>query len=98
MRMVEGTAGTGLYERAEHASRVIRARTKLEPRIAIVLGSGLGSFADDFDDAVAIPYEEIPGFMRSTAQGHAGRAAFITTKATRSKKSRFRFALSTCSA
>jgi len=71
--MVEGTAGTSLYERSEHASRVIRARTKLEPRIAIVLGSGLGSFADDFDDAVGIPYEEIPGFARSTAQGHAGR-------------------------
>ena len=71
--MVEGTAGTGLYERAEHAARVIRARTKLEPRIAIVLGSGLGSFADGFDEAVGIPYEEIPGFMRSTAQGHAGR-------------------------
>ena len=71
--MVEGTAGTGLYERTEHAARVIRARTKLEPRIAIVLGSGLGSFADDFDDAVGIPYAEIPGFMRSTAQGHAGR-------------------------
>jgi purine-nucleoside phosphorylase len=73
MVMVEGTAGTGLYERAEHASRVIRARTKLEPRIALVLGSGLGSFADDFDEAVGIPYEEIPGFVRSTAQGHAGR-------------------------
>jgi purine-nucleoside phosphorylase len=71
--MVEGTAGTGLYERAEHASRVIRARTKLEPRIALVLGSGLGSFADDFDEAVGIPYEEIPGFVRSTAQGHVGR-------------------------
>jgi purine-nucleoside phosphorylase len=73
MVMVEGTAGTGLYERAEHASRVIRARTKLEPRIALVLGSGLGSFADDFDEAVGIPYEEIPGFVRSTAQGHVGR-------------------------
>src|SRR5947208_242617 len=71
--MVEGTAGAGLYERAEHSARVIRARTKLEPRIAIVLGSGLGGFAEDFADAVAIPYEEIPGFMRSTAQGHAGR-------------------------
>ena len=71
--MVEGVAGTSLYERAEHAARVIRARTKLEPRIAIVLGSGLGSFADQFEEAVGIPYEEIPGFMRSTAQGHAGR-------------------------
>ena len=71
--MVEGVAGTSLYERAEHAARVIRARTKLEPRIALVLGSGLGGFADEFAEAVGIPYEEIPGFKRSTAQGHAGR-------------------------
>jgi purine-nucleoside phosphorylase len=41
--------------------------------VAVVLGSGLGGFADDFEDAVAIPYEDIPGFVRSTAQGHAGR-------------------------
>ena len=73
MVMAEGVAGTGLYERAEHAGRIVRARTKLEPRIAIVLGSGLGGFADDFDEAVGVPYEEIPGFARSTAQGHAGR-------------------------
>lgn len=73
MVMAEGVAGTGLYERAEHAARIVRARTKLEPRIAIVLGSGLGGFADDFDEAVGVPYEEIPGFARSTAQGHAGR-------------------------
>jgi purine-nucleoside phosphorylase len=73
MVMAEGVAGTGLYERAEHAARIVRARTKLEPRIAIVLGSGLGGFADEFDEAVGIPYEEITGFARSTAQGHAGR-------------------------
>src|SRR5215471_5362763 len=66
-------ASTSLYERAEHATRIIRSRISVEPRIALVLGSGLGGFADDFDEAVAIPYEEIPGFMRSTAQGHAGR-------------------------
>ena len=71
--MVERMASTSLYERAEHATRVIRARINVEPRIAIVLGSGLGGFADDFDEAVGIPYEEIPGFVRSTAQGHAGR-------------------------
>jgi purine-nucleoside phosphorylase len=71
--MVERTASTSLYERAEHATRVIRARTNIEPRIAIVLGSGLGGFADDFDEAAGIPYEDIPGFKRSTAQGHAGR-------------------------
>ncbi|HEX7332080.1 MAG TPA: purine-nucleoside phosphorylase [Pyrinomonadaceae bacterium] len=66
-------ASTSLYERAEHATRIIRSRISVEPRIAIVLGSGLGGFADDFDEAVAIPYEDIPGFVRSTAQGHAGR-------------------------
>jgi purine-nucleoside phosphorylase len=71
--MVERMASTSLYERAEHATRIIRARINVEPRIAVVLGSGLGGFADDFEDAAGIPYEEIPGFMRSTAEGHAGR-------------------------
>ena len=71
--MVERMASTSLYERAEHATRIIRSRITVEPRIALVLGSGLGGFADDFEEAVAIPYEEIPGFVRSTAQGHAGR-------------------------
>ena len=71
--MVERLASTSLYERAEHAARTIRARMSVEPRIAIVLGSGLGGFADDFDDAVRIPYEEIPGFPRSTVEGHEGR-------------------------
>jgi len=71
--MVERMASTGLYERAEHATRVIRSRISVEPRIALVLGSGLGGFADDFEEAVSIPYEDIPGFVRSTAQGHAGR-------------------------
>ena len=71
--MVERPASTSLYERAEHATRIIRARINVEPRVAIVLGSGLGGFADDFEEAVSIPYEDIPGFKRSTAQGHAGR-------------------------
>jgi purine-nucleoside phosphorylase len=71
--MTEQVASTGLYERAEHAARIIRSRTTETPRVAIVLGSGLGGFADDFDEPVGIPYEEIPGFGRSTAEGHAGR-------------------------
>lgn len=71
--MMEGSAASNLYARAEHAARTIRARTSLEPRVAIILGSGLGGFADEFEDAVAIPYAEIPGFPASTAQGHAGR-------------------------
>src|SRR6476619_4721159 len=71
--MVERMASTSLYERAEHAARIIRSRISVEPRIALVLGSGLGGFADDFEEAVRIPYEDIPGFVRSTAQGHAGQ-------------------------
>jgi purine-nucleoside phosphorylase len=71
--MNEQVAGSGLYERAEHAARIIRARLKSEPRIGIVLGSGLGAFADNFEEAVTIPYQEIPGFGRSTAIGHAGQ-------------------------
>ena len=71
--MVERVASTSLYERAEHAARTIRARMSVEPRVAVVLGSGLGGFADDFEDAVRIPYQEIPGFPRSTVVGHEGR-------------------------
>ena len=59
--MAEQLAGTGLYERAEHAARIIRSRTTETPRIAIILGSGLGAFADDFENAVAIPYQDITG-------------------------------------
>lgn len=43
------------------------------PKVAIVLGSGLGDLADDLSDAVSIPYAEIPGFVVSTVQSHAGR-------------------------
>jgi len=64
-----------LYERAEHAARTIRARWAAAetPRVGMVLGSGLGAFADQLVDAVAIPYDEVPGFARSTVEGHAGR-------------------------
>ena len=66
-------SSSSLYERAEKAARMIRARANAEVSVAIVLGSGLGAFADDLTHAVAIPYEEIPGFARSTVEGHAGR-------------------------
>ena len=71
--MAEELAPTTSYERAEHAARVIRARASEEARVALVLGSGLGAFADDLADAVALDYAEIPGFARSTVEGHAGR-------------------------
>ena len=62
-----------LYERAATAARFIHARAGREVRTALVLGSGLGAFADEVEGAASIPYEEIPGFARPTVEGHAGR-------------------------
>jgi purine-nucleoside phosphorylase len=61
------------FQRAERAAKFILAKTKLRPRIALVLGSGLGDFADEFGNATKIPYAKIPNFPQSTAIGHAGR-------------------------
>jgi purine-nucleoside phosphorylase len=71
--MTEDSTPLPIYERVEHAARSIRARYGEEVRTALVLGSGLGAFADDLEDALAIPYEEIQGFARPTVEGHAGR-------------------------
>lgn len=60
------------YLRAEEAAQFILGRTRLRPRISLVLGSGLGGVADSMGDAAGIPYEEIPHFPRSTAESHAG--------------------------
>jgi purine-nucleoside phosphorylase len=61
------------FLRAERAAKFILGKTKLRPRIALVLGSGLGDFADEFINAIKIPYAKIPNFPQSTAIGHAGR-------------------------
>jgi purine-nucleoside phosphorylase len=58
---------------ADSAAQLILQRTPLRPRIALVLGSGLGGFADSLTDATRVPYAEIPSFPQSTAIGHAGR-------------------------
>jgi purine-nucleoside phosphorylase len=58
---------------AETAAQFVLERTPLRPRIGLVLGSGLGSFADSLSDASRIPFHEIPSFSRSTAIGHAGQ-------------------------
>jgi purine-nucleoside phosphorylase len=67
------TNSSTLYERAQEAARLIRSRTDVEVSVAIVLGSGLGAFAEDLTGATAIRYDDIPGFARSTVEGHAGR-------------------------
>ena len=54
------------------AVAALRSRTKVQPVVAIVLGSGLGALADDVTDVTRIPYADIPGWKRSTVPGHAG--------------------------
>ena len=62
-----------LFTRAESAAAFVHAQTRLRPQIGLVLGSGLGAFADELTDAVRIPYAQIPTFPNSTAIGHAGQ-------------------------
>jgi purine-nucleoside phosphorylase len=61
------------FTRATSAAKFIHSKTKLRPRIALVLGSGLGAFADEFASPTKIPYAKIPHYPRSTAIGHAGQ-------------------------
>jgi purine-nucleoside phosphorylase len=56
----------------EDAVRSIRHETELDPTVGVVLGSGLGGFANAVEDRVEIPYDRIPGWPVSTAIGHAG--------------------------
>ncbi len=61
------------FARASRAAKFIQSKTKLRPRIALVLGSGLGAFADQISGAKRIPFGAIPGFPRSTVEGHSGQ-------------------------
>src|SRR5207253_8300287 len=61
------------FSLADTAATFLLSKTPLRPKIGLVLGSGLGAFADELSDAARIPYEQIPSFPRSTAIGHAGQ-------------------------
>jgi purine-nucleoside phosphorylase len=68
------------FKRAEAAAKYIQKKAKLRPQIALVLGSGLGAFADEFSNAIRIPYAKIPDFPQSTAIGHAGQLVLGTVE------------------
>jgi purine-nucleoside phosphorylase len=76
------TPFTADFSRAAQVARFILARTPHPPLIALVLGSGLGGFADELRDAIRISYEDIPHFPVSTAVGHAGKLVIGTLEGT----------------
>ena len=61
------------YENAAETAEFIRSKYPHPIETAVVLGSGLGAFADELKDAVSIPFEQIPNFARATVDGHSGR-------------------------
>jgi purine-nucleoside phosphorylase len=74
------TETTMQYTRSdyEQAAHIIRERITVKPKIGLVLGSGLGGLADAVENAVHIPYEDIPGWPTSTVHGHSGKLVIGT--------------------
>ena len=65
-----------LYDRASETADILRQSTDIRPRVAMILGSGLGALADELEDANSIDYSELPGYPVSGVEGHAGELVF----------------------
>ena len=63
-------------ERLKATRDTMKKKVQFQPKIALVLGSGLGGFADKIDVKQTLDYSDIPGFPVSTVAGHAGRLVF----------------------
>ena len=64
------------YDKLQTALKAVREKTDFVPDIALVLGSGLGAYADSIRTVCEIPYSDLPGFPVSTVQGHSGKFIF----------------------
>lgn len=64
---------SSIFDRAQTSARFIRERINSDVDVVVVLGSGLGAFAETLEESSIVPYEEIPDFARSTVEGHSGR-------------------------
>ncbi|MBI3891047.1 MAG: purine-nucleoside phosphorylase [Candidatus Wallbacteria bacterium] len=62
-----------LYDNIQQTTDYVRSRIGAKPEAAVILGSGLGPMADELQDPICIPYEEIPNFPISTVHGHSGQ-------------------------
>jgi purine-nucleoside phosphorylase len=69
------TSAAPLLARLDDAVAAVRARSEVQPRVGVILGSGLGAFGDSLDEATVVPYPEIPHFPTSTVVGHGGALA-----------------------
>jgi purine-nucleoside phosphorylase len=65
-----------LYDQIQEAVRFIRTKTNFQPRFGIILGTGLGKLAGEIEEAIEIPYADIPQFPVSTVQSHKGKLIF----------------------
>lgn len=76
--MSMSTGETSVVARLDETVRAVRAKmgSKSDPRVGVVLGSGLGAFADALSDLVKVPYSEIPNLPASKVVGHAGNLCF----------------------
>lgn len=79
------------FERSAHY--ILQQLDGFEPEIAIILGSGLGPLADQIEQAIHIPYTDIPEFITSTVSGHSGElvAGYLAGKAVICMKGRFHY-------
>ena len=64
------------FEKIQNAASFLKDKYDQAPKIGLILGSGLGILADEIENAVKIPYQEIPDFPVSTVEGHAGQLVF----------------------
>jgi purine-nucleoside phosphorylase len=71
---------TSLIQRLDETANAVRTKTKLAPRVGVVLGSGLGSFADTLEGLVKVPYAELPHMPASRVVGHEGNFCLGTVR------------------
>lgn len=68
-----GPSGEDLVARIRESGEAVRSRTRIRPRVAVILGTGLGALADEIEAESIIPYAEIPDFPVPTVESHSGR-------------------------
>src|SRR4051812_16129084 len=64
---------SGIYQKIKEATEAVARQADIKPQVGIVLGSGLGTVADEIRNPVVIPYTDVPHFHGTSVEGHPGR-------------------------